>query len=953
MRETGIEIIGDVPWGTHFCQFYQTQEDLLDILVPYFKHGLKNNEYCMWITSAPLQEEQAILALRQDVSDLDDRIARGQIEILDYAQWYTLGGKFDADRVLAGWVERETQAIKKGYEGLRLTGNTFWLEKQDWNDFATYEAKVNEIIGNHKMLALCTYSLERCGPIELLDVVKNHQFALAKRNNTWEVLESSTKKKIEVRLNDSERRFRGLVETIDAGFIHCQIVTDPRGRPVDFIFKEINPAYERMRNLQKSEVIGKKVTEVFPTVRDDPYNWIEKYGRVALTGEPFQFEQYSTVAKTFVSGHAYCPEPGYFDVLFFDVTERKRIELALRESEKKFSTLFNLAPVALSIASLPNGAYIDVNQTWLDLLGFTSKDEIRGKTSEQLGLNPEPPQRETILNQFKQKGFVRDAEAAFKKKSGEHGTVIVNIDVLEIGGQKCIVSSNIDITSRKKMESEIKDKERRYRELLDAIDAGFIHCQIVLDQEGRPEDFIFLDINAAYERMRNLRRVRVIGKRFTEVFPAVKKDPINWIARYGHVALTGEPYKYEDFSYAAQSYVSGYVYCPDPGYFDVLFFDVTDRKKVEMALKESEKALKESTAKLRSIIESAPMGIHIWEMAPDGVLRFAGANSAADTILRFKHETLLGKTIVEGFPDHAHTKVPEIYTKIAKDGGTWHDNQFFYKDNRISGAFEVAAFQASPGRTIAMFSDVTELVKTQEELRQKNEELTRSNRDLEAFAFAASHDMQEPLRMVSTFVQLLADRYHGKLDTDAETYIQQVVYGTNTMRNLVKALLDYSQIQNSSTNFGTIDMNEILEQTISCLSSAIKESRTKITHDPLPRLQGNSIQLVEVLQNLLDNSIKFRKKNESPVIHVGVMPPDGTEWHFFVKDNGIGIDPQYIPKLFVIFKRLHARGKYPGTGVGLAMCKKIVERHGGRIWVESELGKGATFHFTLPKAKLN
>ncbi len=117
--------------------------------------------------------------------------------------------------------------------------------------------------------------------------------------------------------------------------------------------------------------------------------------------------------------------------------------------------------------------------------------------------------------------------------------------------------------------------------------------------------------------------------------------------------------------------------------------------------------------------------------------------------------------------------------------------------------------------------------------------------------------------------------------------------------------------------------------------------------------QFNSVQLVEVLQNLIDNSIKFRKQNESPAIHIGVKPPEGNEWHFFVKDNGIGIDPQYIPKLLVISKRLHARGKYPGTGVGLVKCKKIVERHGGRIWVESELGKGATFHFTITKAKLN
>ncbi|MDD1718073.1 MAG: MEDS domain-containing protein, partial [Methanoregulaceae archaeon] len=175
MRESGIEVIGAVPWGTHFCQFYTTKQDLIDILVPYFREGLLANEFCMWITSAPLKVREAKRALRQVVPDLDTRMKAGQIEILDYSDWYTKGGSFDADRVLAGWIDKLASAREKGFEGLRLTGNTFWLEKGDWNDFTRYEETVNRVIGGHRMIAICTYSLAKCGAKEIVDVIDNHQ----------------------------------------------------------------------------------------------------------------------------------------------------------------------------------------------------------------------------------------------------------------------------------------------------------------------------------------------------------------------------------------------------------------------------------------------------------------------------------------------------------------------------------------------------------------------------------------------------------------------------------------------------------------------------------------------------------------------------------------------------------------------------------------------------------
>jgi PAS domain S-box-containing protein len=206
VRKTAIDIIGDVLWGTHFCQFYETREDLIEILVPYFKAGLENNEFCMWITSEPLRVEDAITALKKQVPNLDDYINRGQIEILDYSQWYTKPGYFDPDKVLEGWIEKKEQALKKGFEGLRLTGDTFWLENRDWKKFTEYEAAVNSMIGQHQMLVVCTYSLDKCSASEIVDVVSNHRFALVKRQARWEIIGSAEYQNTVEALRESQRQ---------------------------------------------------------------------------------------------------------------------------------------------------------------------------------------------------------------------------------------------------------------------------------------------------------------------------------------------------------------------------------------------------------------------------------------------------------------------------------------------------------------------------------------------------------------------------------------------------------------------------------------------------------------------------------------------------------------------------------------------------------------------------
>ncbi len=231
-------------------------------------------------------------------------------------------------------------------------------------------------------------------------------------------------------------------------------------------------------------------------------------------------------------------------------------------------------------------------------------------------------------------------------------------------------------------------------------------------------------------------------------------------------------------------------------------------------------------------------------------------------------------------------------------------------------------------------------------LKLKLEELARSNEELEQFAYVSSHDLQEPLRMISSYLQLLQRRYQGNLDEKADKYIYYAVDGASRMQNLINDLLEFSRVTTRAGEPEPTDSEFVLNQVLSNLDLYIKENKATVSHDSLPEVMADTTQLAQVFQNLIANGIKFHSE-EAPKIHISAEKK-ANEWIFSVQDNGIGIDPQYSEKIFEVFKRLHKKEEYPGTGIGLAICKKIVERHGGRIWVESELGKGSTFYFTLP-----
>jgi light-regulated signal transduction histidine kinase (bacteriophytochrome) len=280
---------------------------------------------------------------------------------------------------------------------------------------------------------------------------------------------------------------------------------------------------------------------------------------------------------------------------------------------------------------------------------------------------------------------------------------------------------------------------------------------------------------------------------------------------------------------------------------------------------------------------------------------------------------------------------------VALNDGIRREFEYNYANN----TYHITLAPFSQAGYINLYArDITELKKAEKLLELRLEELAHSNEELEQFAYISSHDLQEPLRMITSYLQLLQRRYQGNLDDKADKYIHFAVDGATRMQNLINDLLEFSRVAKSTRELETVNSEFILHQVQSNLKIMIKENNATVSHDPLPDVLIDPTQMIQLFQNLIANGIKFHG-DDPPKIHITAEKKE-IEWLFSVQDNGIGIDPHYSERIFEIFKRLHTREKYYGTGIGLAICKRIVERHGGRIWVESELGQGSTFYFTLP-----
>ena len=587
-------------------------------------------------------------------------------------------------------------------------------------------------------------------------------------------------------------------------------------------------------------------------------------------------------------------------------------------TEEELNRFFNLSPDMLCIAGI-DGYLKKINPAFTKILGYS--EQVLLSTPLNHFLHPGDkfiidPKRNMISKGHNSNHFVN----RFIAKSGE--IKWLEWTVTSVPEEGLLFAVTKDITEKRKM-----DEERK--RILESIS----DCFYSLDK-----NFNYIYINKAAEEMLQVQADELIGKNIWKEYPVLLDD--NFQQKVNEAISTKQPVHFEYYDELLKSWFEESVYPTDEG-LSIFFRSINERKATLAALVD---AYEEKTTILESVTDGFYTLDKNWEVTY--------WNKMAEEIIGIEREDIVGQNIWEIFDENFKQSFYTRYQTAMHQNVSIHFEDFFAT---INSWLEISAYPSPLGLSV-YFKNVTERKEVQQKLNLVNEELAKkaialaeSNSELERFAYVASHDLQEPLRMVNGFLKLLEKNYKDQLDEVANKYIHFAVDGAERMKRLIMDLLEYSRITTGSYETEDTDMNEVVREVKGILTDTIEDLNAAVVVDDLPILRNtHKTQLFQLMQNLLGNALKYHR-DVAPVIKISAVEKQ-QEWQFSIADNGIGIDPEFKEKVFVIFQRLHNNDKYSGTGIGLSICKKIVEKHGGRIWAESIPGKGSTFYFTIKKA---
>ena len=622
------------------------------------------------------------------------------------------------------------------------------------------------------------------------------------------------------------------------------------------------------------------------------------------------------------------------------------------ESEARYRGLLEAAPDAMVVVN-QDGGIVLLNVQAEKQFGY-QRDELLGQRittivpegfAERLIADRTRTAAEALAQQI---GM--GIELYGRRKDGSEFPIEIMLSPLESAEGILVTAAIRNISVRKQaekhlaqieggrrlMEDSLRESEERYRLLLDGIQNYAIFAT---DPAGRVVSW-----NAGAQRIKGYKADEIMGKNFSCFFPPEDielgrpEEILRITAANGHHEEQGMRVRKDGSRFPAS----------------VTFTALRDPSGNLLGFSEFSHDLsesKESEAKYRGLLEAAPDAMVIVNEAGDIVL----LNLQAEKQFGYRRDELVGRKVTnlipEGFAERliadgnrtaAEALVQQIGMGIElygrrKDGSEFPIEMMLSPLESAHGILVTAAIR-----------NITVRKEGEENLLRTAEELKQTNDQLQQFAYVASHDLQEPLRMVASYTQLLAKRYVGRLDSDADEFISYAVDGCNRMQTLIRDLLAYSHSGTDGKAQRVISTEDVLQEVLINLRAMIEESGAVVTHDSLPTIMSSGSQLAQIFQNLIGNAIKYRSAS-APRVHISATKNDGKGWVLSVRDNGMGIEPQYFEKIFVLFQRLHGREEFSGTGIGLAVCKKIVEQLGGTIWVESQPEKGSTFYFSLPE----
>ncbi|MHC4532918.1 MAG: PAS domain S-box protein [Planctomycetota bacterium] len=574
LRKTSIEAVGNISWGTHFCQFYQTKEDLIDILVPYFKAGLEDNEFCMWITAEPLNAYEAHKALQKKVRNLDDYIKKGQIEILEHSQWYTKSENIEPEAIIQDFINKAEYALKKGFDGLRITGNSVLLERKEQGKFSSYEEHANMLITNYKMIALCSYSLDNCNPSEIIDVVNNHEFTLIKQEGNWNTIRSSDRKKADEARQKSEHRYRTLVEANPYGIQEI----DTTGN-----ITYTNPTYQKMLGYTEQELLGKSVLDLLET--ESKRDELRDYLSILVKEQPQPTTYYkknrtkdNRIVDMMVDWNYKRDNEGRvvgFASVITDITERKKAQEELKRSKEFITNVINTLDDPFFVKDQEHKWFM-LNDAACKVMG-RPREELIGKSDYDLFPKEQADkfwERDSFVLKSGQTDL-NEEEITWHSKLHTISTK-KSLFTDSITGHKFITGTIRDITERKTFEKELKRSAETARAFLNATtDSG-----LLVDRDG-----LIIDLNDRMAESLGRTRSDMIGTIIYDYMPPALAEQRK--AKGVEAVSKREPIRFEDQRENRWFENSVYPIFDSKGEivrFAIFSRDITERKRAEEAL---------------------------------------------------------------------------------------------------------------------------------------------------------------------------------------------------------------------------------------------------------------------------------------------------------------------------------------------------------------------------------